>query len=101
MLSTAKHDSNRTKKRRTRLDYGKNTMAASLGLEPRQRDPESLVLPLHHEASRTGKIMFDPLLATGSATGADHRTTGTMGPRLRRGYGGQATGPTPSAKTRD
>ena len=25
-------------------------MAASLGLEPRQRDPESLVLPLHHEA---------------------------------------------------
>src|ERR1700730_4714335 len=23
---------------------------ASLGLEPRQRDPESLVLPLHHEA---------------------------------------------------
>src|SRR5438309_6093254 len=24
--------------------------AASLGLEPRQRDPESLVLPLHHEA---------------------------------------------------
>src|SRR5438445_6634920 len=25
-------------------------MAASLGLEPRQRDPESLVLPLHYEA---------------------------------------------------
>jgi hypothetical protein len=25
-------------------------LAASLGLEPRQRDPESLVLPLHHEA---------------------------------------------------
>ena len=25
-------------------------MAASLGFEPRQRDPESLVLPLHHEA---------------------------------------------------
>src|SRR3984893_7036192 len=25
-------------------------VAASLGLEPRQRDPESLVLPLHHEA---------------------------------------------------
>src|SRR5207237_9126877 len=24
--------------------------AASLGLEPRQRDPESLVLPLHYEA---------------------------------------------------
>jgi hypothetical protein len=24
--------------------------AASLGFEPRQRDPESLVLPLHHEA---------------------------------------------------
>src|SRR5205823_12366776 len=30
----------------------KNTRkAASLGLEPRQRDPESLVLPLHHEAT--------------------------------------------------
>jgi hypothetical protein len=28
-------------------------MAASLGLEPRQRDPESLVLPLHHEAKAT------------------------------------------------
>jgi hypothetical protein len=25
-------------------------VAASLGFEPRQRDPESLVLPLHHEA---------------------------------------------------
>src|SRR5439155_9240375 len=25
-------------------------LAASLGFEPRQRDPESLVLPLHHEA---------------------------------------------------
>jgi hypothetical protein len=25
-------------------------MAASLGFEPRQRDSESLVLPLHHEA---------------------------------------------------
>ena len=24
--------------------------SASLGFEPRQRDPESLVLPLHHEA---------------------------------------------------
>src|SRR5438045_8128608 len=27
---------------------------ASLGLEPRQRDPESLVLPLHHEARARG-----------------------------------------------
>src|SRR6266849_4139299 len=27
---------------------------ASLGLEPRQRDPESLVLPLHHEANALG-----------------------------------------------
>src|SRR6266404_2233610 len=26
-------------------------VAASLGFEPRQRDPESLVLPLHHEAN--------------------------------------------------
>ena len=26
-------------------------MAASLGFEPRQRDPESLVLPLHYEAT--------------------------------------------------
>src|SRR5437764_9915494 len=33
----------------------KNTkVAASLGLEPRQRDPESLVLPLHHEAKARG-----------------------------------------------
>ena len=33
----------------------KNTRkAASLGLEPRQRDPESLVLPLHHEAKARG-----------------------------------------------
>src|SRR5213080_791213 len=31
---------------------------ASLGLEPRQRDPESLVLPLHHEA-RSEKIKAD------------------------------------------
>jgi hypothetical protein len=30
-------------------------VAASLGLEPRQRDPESLVLPLHHEA-RSEKV---------------------------------------------
>jgi hypothetical protein len=29
-------------------------VAASLGLEPRQRDPESLVLPLHHEAKAQG-----------------------------------------------
>src|SRR5436309_13272785 len=28
----------------------KNRYPASLGFEPRQRDPESLVLPLHHEA---------------------------------------------------
>src|SRR6184192_3612902 len=28
-------------------------LAASLGFEPRQRDPESLVLPLHHEAPKT------------------------------------------------
>jgi hypothetical protein len=27
-----------------------NFKTASLGFEPRQRDPESLVLPLHHEA---------------------------------------------------
>ena len=26
-------------------------ISASLGFEPRQRDPESLVLPLHHEAT--------------------------------------------------
>jgi len=30
-------------------------VAASLGFEPRQRDPESLVLPLHHEANRGPK----------------------------------------------
>ena len=28
--------------------------AASLGFEPRQRDPESLVLPLHYEAFYRG-----------------------------------------------
>jgi hypothetical protein len=33
-------------------------VAASLGLEPRQRDPESLVLPLHHEAT-SDKIKTD------------------------------------------
>ena len=33
-------------------------VAASLGLEPRQRDPESLVLPLHHEAT-SEKIKTD------------------------------------------
>jgi hypothetical protein len=27
-------------------------VAASLGFEPRQRDSESLVLPLHYEATR-------------------------------------------------
>ena len=27
-------------------------MVASLGFEPRQTDPESVVLPLHHEADR-------------------------------------------------
>jgi hypothetical protein len=32
--------------------------SASLGLEPRQRDPESLVLPLHHEATNE-KIKID------------------------------------------
>src|SRR5438128_12060190 len=31
---------------------------ASLGFEPRQRDPESLVLPLHHEAT-SEKIKAD------------------------------------------
>ena len=31
-------------------------VAASLGLEPRQRDPESLVLPLHHEAKSEAKL---------------------------------------------
>src|SRR5207248_3738582 len=37
----------------------KNTRkTASLGLEPRQRDPESLVLPLHHEAT-SEKIKTD------------------------------------------
>src|SRR5215510_4191678 len=30
-------------------------VAASLGFEPRQRDPESLVLPLHHEANFYGR----------------------------------------------
>ena len=37
-----------------------NRGAASLGFEPRQRDSESLVLPLHHEATgapkRTAKL---------------------------------------------
>ena len=30
--------------------HGAAKMAASLGLEPRQTDPESVVLPLHYEA---------------------------------------------------
>lgn len=33
-------------------------ISASLGVEPRQRDPESLVLPLHHEATNE-KIKTD------------------------------------------
>jgi septal ring factor EnvC (AmiA/AmiB activator) len=33
-------------------------ISASLGFEPRQRDPESLVLPLHHEAT-SEKIKAD------------------------------------------
>ena len=32
------------------MGVGSFYVAASLGFEPRQRDPESLVLPLHHEA---------------------------------------------------
>ena len=40
---------------RTLARVGKHPkLAASLGLEPRQRDPESLVLPLHHEANALG-----------------------------------------------
>ena len=39
----------------TRSDF---LNSASLGLEPRQRDPESLVLPLHHEAT-SEKIKTD------------------------------------------
>src|ERR1043166_9779471 len=35
-------------------------VAASLGFEPRQRDPESLVLPLHYEA-RSEKLKTDSL----------------------------------------
>src|ERR1043166_6959558 len=38
-------------------------MAASLGFEPRQRDPESPVLPLHHEAGAR-KIKADVLAAS-------------------------------------
>ena len=34
-------------------------LAASLGFEPRQRDPESLVLPLHHEATSGEKLKAD------------------------------------------
>ena len=36
----------------------KKLLAARLGFEPRQTDPESAVLPLHHQA----KIDNDPLL---------------------------------------
>ena len=32
-----------------------SNVAASLGLEPRQTDPESVVLPLHHEATSAYK----------------------------------------------
>ena len=40
-------------------------LAASLGLEPRQRDPESLVLPLHYEAktAKDLKPLFGSLQA--------------------------------------
>jgi hypothetical protein len=34
---------------------------ASLGVEPRQRDPESLVLPLHHEAKAGENVERDLL----------------------------------------
>ena len=40
--------------------------SASLGFEPRQRDPESLVLPLHHEATRE-KIKTDTCRCKSSA----------------------------------
>src|SRR5690349_13239909 len=44
-------------------------LAASLGLEPRQRDPESLVLPLHYEAKmgpnlKPGLVNSQAALAT-------------------------------------
>ncbi len=33
---------------------------ASLGLEPRQTEPESVVLPLHNEAVRVENIGLEP-----------------------------------------
>jgi hypothetical protein len=39
-------------------------LAASLGFEPRQRDPESLVLPLHHEAIETENNAQSPFLSS-------------------------------------
>ena len=37
---------------------------ASLGFEPRQRDPESLVLPLHHEANERESNLQTMLLSS-------------------------------------
>jgi len=70
----------------TRADIKGNPKkkAASLGLEPRQRDPESLVLPLHHEATARGtrpKAEF-PRCASGSRPDAFAISRGSS-PHLR------------------
>jgi hypothetical protein len=41
---------------KSRVVTGITFSSASLGFEPRQRDPESLVLPLHHEATANRDI---------------------------------------------
>src|SRR5260370_23159329 len=61
---------------------------ASLGLEPRQRDPESLVLPLHHEAM-SEKIKTDLRSRKSSvlATNCSHRPVARSGRRRCTGDG--------------
>jgi hypothetical protein len=60
-----------------------DVMAASLGLEPRQRDPESLVLPLHYEAKNTQGQDLKPNLAnTQEKRAVSLQFNPTLSPRL-------------------
>src|SRR5579885_1138760 len=43
-------------RRKSQMEKEAAAMAAWLGFEPRQRDPESLVLPLHHQAKRVSML---------------------------------------------
>src|SRR5438270_12595843 len=56
-------------------------LTASLGFEPRQRDPESLVLPLHHEAIWAESKPQNPLVSSGSQNNrlAENQLTAFLG----------------------